>query len=290
MMIKKISVIIATYNSYDLILDCINSVYSHNDIDENDIEVVVVDNSPEDEGERLKALLSDTYGEKVIFIKNENKGYGHGNNVGIKNSNGEIIAIMNPDVRITEPIFKRVLEIFNDQNVASLGFKQINEVRDFSFYRLPELFFPFIYSLKNKNDNKNEIFDQHIHALSGAFVFFRRKDFVEIGMYDENFFMYFEEADTSKRINSIHKKIVYDKSKSYIHLMDHKGNFNERLLDIEAVSAKIYFNKYKLDLKKHIKLRLLELRLHKIIFYCMRNTNRARKVSAWINALKKVLK
>lgn len=288
-MVRKISVIIVTYNSYDLILDCINSVYDHNDINEDDIEVIVVDNSPEEEGLRLKRLLSDTYQDKVVFIKNENKGYGHGNNVGIRNSNGEIIAIMNPDVRITEPLFKRVSEIFEDQNVASLGFKQINGVRDFSFYRFPELFFPFTYSFKNRKDNINEMFDQHVHALSGAFVFFRRKDFVEIGMYDENFFMYYEEADTSKRINLMNKKIIYDRSKSYIHLMDHKGNFNERLLDIEAFSAKIYFGKHNLNLEKYIKLRLIEFKLHKIIFYCTGNTNRVKKVSAWINAFKKIL-
>jgi GT2 family glycosyltransferase len=290
MMKIKLSIIIVTYNSYDLILDCINSVFHYNDIETDELEIIVVDNSSVSEGERLKKLLFEKFADKITFIKNNNKGYGHGNNIGIKHSNGGIIAIMNPDIRLKEPIFKKVLETFKDDHVASLGFKQINGAGDFSFYRFPELFFPFLYSIKNRNDNNSERFDQHKHSLSGAFVFFRKKDFEKIGFYDESFFMYFEEPDVAKRITQLDKKVIYDNSKSYIHLMEQKESFNLKLLDIGSDSLKKYFVKHHLNLKTYLDLRIIELKLYKIIFMFLRNKDRVNKADAYLKSLRKIRK
>lgn len=286
---KSISIIIVTYNSYDLILDCIHSIFSFNDLEDDKIEIIVVDNSSLQEGEKLKQLLSENYGNRIVFIKNENKGYGHGNNLGIKNSSGDIIAIMNPDVRLSEPLFRKTVELFSDTEVASVGFKQINGAGDFSFFRLPEFFSPFLYSLKNRIANKEQKFNQYEYSLSGAFVFFKRKYFKQIGMYDEDFFMYFEEADTARRINLINKKILYDNSKSYIHLMEQKESFNHTLLDIGTESIRIYFSKYNLDVKKYIRRRLLELYTYKFLFSVVGNTERKVKAQAYIKSLKKLL-
>lgn len=285
----KLSIIIVTYNSSDLILKCIESIFKYNDIKENEIEIIVVDNSPEDEGKKIKELLLSHFSDKVIFIKNKNLGYGQGNNVGIRKSKGHIIAIMNPDIRLSEPLFAKVVETFYNDNVASLGFKQINNAGDFSFFRLPELFFPITYSIINKIDNKKEKFNQYKHSLSGAFVFFRKEDFESIGMYDESFFMYFEEPDVARRLNASNKKVIYDHSKSYIHLMEQKESFNVQLLDIGSQSLKQYFNKHNLGLRKYLNLRIIELKIHLMIFKLLNNTDRVNKSKAYIKSLRKIL-
>lgn len=283
----KISIIIVTYNSINLMKDCIDSIYTKNDIGKDEIEIIVVDNSNDIEGEKLKLFLDTSYSKQIKFIKNKNLGYGQGNNVGVKVAKGDFIAIMNPDVRLKEPLFGKVLEHFNDKSVASIGFQQINKVSDFSFYRLPELHIPFIYSILNRKDNRNKKFNQNSYSLSGAFVFFRKSDFVEIGMYDEDMFMYLEEPDLARRINDLGKKVIYDSSIEYIHLMDHKDDYNEFLLDIGTKSIAIYFTKHNLDLKKYIKSRILEHKLHKLIFSIFRNINRVNKANAYIKSLKK---
>ncbi|MDM1552250.1 glycosyltransferase family 2 protein [Empedobacter falsenii] len=282
----KISIIIVTYNSIDLIDDCLNSIYTYNDLERNEIEIIIVDNSSTQVGNELKDFLINHHPD-VLFIKNQNLGYGQGNNVGVKASSGDIIAVMNPDVRITEQLFKRVEAHFNDLNVASLGFQQINSVTDFSFFRFPELFFPILYSFRNRRDNQNKKFNQKYYSLSGAFVFFRKKDFIEAGMYDENMFMYLEEPDIASRINNLGKKIVFDPSVKYIHLMDHKDNFNEKLLDIGTESIAIYFTKKNLNLQKYIHKRILELELHELVFKLLRNKNRVEKAKAYKKSLKK---
>ena len=286
---KLISIIIVTYNSLDLIKDCIDSVFRFNDLKDEDIEIIVVDNSDASlEAQQMKDFLEKNYFEKVKFIKNQNLGYGNGNNVGIKASTGEIICIMNPDVRLTEPLFQKTLQNFREKNVASVGYQQINKVSDYSFFKMPEFFLPLTTSLCTKWNNKKRIFNQTKYYLSGAFVFFRRKHFEQIGLYDEAYFMYFEEADVAQRLNRLKLKIVFDPSKSYLHLMEQKQDFNPKLLDIGSHSIKVYFKKYRLNLNRYINLRLIELYFHKWFFQFKGNQIRVEKARAYIQSLKKI--
>lgn len=284
----QISIIIVTYNSLSLLPDCFKSINQYNDLNNDEIEIILVDNSPKPNAVQIENFVKNlSYSFDIQYIKSENKGYGYGNNIGIRNAKGKIAAIMNPDVRLIEPVFKKVIEIFEDTEVASLGFKQINGSTNFSYYRFPELYTPIIYTFLNRRANRNHSFNQKKYSLSGAFVFFRISHFYEIGLYDENMYMYLEEPDTAKRINNLKKKIIFDPSLKYLHLMEQKDDFNERLLDIGTNSISIYFKKNKLNLNKYLRLRILELRIHKIIFKLLRNTPRVKKAEAYIKSLSK---
>lgn len=284
---KKISIIIVTYKSLNLIKDCIDSIYEFNDLKQDEIEIIVVDNSDIEDGKLMKRFLQSNYSNDIIFIKNENLGYGSGNNIGVRNAKSDIVLIMNPDVRLTEPLFLKTLQHFENKNVASLSYQQINGGTDFSFFKFPESHIPIIYSIQNKKDNNNKKFNQNKHSLSGAFVFFRKTDFVNAGMYDEDMFMYLEEPDIAKRILNLKKDIVFDSSIKYLHLMEHKDDFNEKLLDIGTNSIAIYFTKHNLNLKSYIKSRIIELYLHRIIFKIISNKKRVKKAEAYINSLRK---
>jgi len=265
----------------------VDSIIKFNDIPAEDLEIIVVDNSDPDEGVELQKLLDARYHSSVRFFQNQNFGYGHGNNVGVKLATGDIILIMNPDVRLTESLFGRTLQHFENQEVASVGYRQINNVSDFSFYRFPELHFPLIYSIINRRDNKKYAFSQYKNSLSGAFVFFRKADFVLAGRYDENMFMYLEEPDIARRINNLGKRIVFDPGAAYTHLMEHKDDYNQKLLDIGTNSIAIYFTKHQLNLRRYITSRIIELQMHKFIFTVFGNRQRVRKAQAYINSLEK---
>ena len=283
----KISIIIVTYNSINLMKDCIDSIYTKNDIGKDEIEIIVVDNSSDMEGEKLKLFLDNNYLNQIKFIKNKNLGYGHGNNLGVRAAQGDIVLIMNPDVRIKDPLFLKTLAYFNDPSVASVGYQQINNVSNFSYYRLPELHIPILYTIQNRFDNNRGKFNQHKYSLSGAFVFFRKSDFIIAEMYDENMFMYLEEPDIARRLNKMNKKIIFDKTLKYVHLMNHKDDYNEKLLDIGTESIAIYFTKHNLDLNKYINSRIFELKLHKLLFTLTCNFSRVKKAQAYINSLVK---
>jgi GT2 family glycosyltransferase len=191
----KISIIIVTYNSQSLISDCLQSILDYADISLDEIEIIVVDNSSGENAEELKSRVENHSVAKKIktkYIHNvANLGYGQGNNIGIFNSTGDIVCIMNPDVRFTEPLFKDVLLKFEDSNLALLGYKQTGGF-DYSFYMKPELKSAFS-GWKMKLLNKRDSFNPKKHYLSGAFFFIDKNKFSQIGMFDEKIFMYFEE-------------------------------------------------------------------------------------------------
>lgn len=111
--IKRISVIIVAFKNGDILENALDKLYRYNDIGD-DLEVIVVDNSPENEEVYDFVCRSDF--QTCKYIKAQNKGFGAGNNLGVKEASGEILAFINPDVYLVEPIFKDVYSFFQDDN------------------------------------------------------------------------------------------------------------------------------------------------------------------------------
>ena len=125
--VKKLSIVIVTYNSGALIEGCLNSIFIHNDID-TALEVIVVDNDSADYATTF-ASIEKKYGESVTLIRNvENGGYGQGNNIGIKAASAPIVLIMNPDVTLFAPVFRKALLQFRDIKLGILGMQQYEKV------------------------------------------------------------------------------------------------------------------------------------------------------------------
>lgn len=102
---KAVSVVIVTFNSENLIMDCLDSIFKYNDISD-DLEVVLVDNCSKNYLSMFGSI-EEKYGNKVVLINNKvNGGYGQGNNLGVEVAKAPIILIMNPDVRLVKPILK----------------------------------------------------------------------------------------------------------------------------------------------------------------------------------------
>ncbi|MFC4688701.1 glycosyltransferase [Epilithonimonas pallida] len=245
---KDISIIIVTYNSQDLILDCVKSIYQYLDIPESNLEVIIVDNSNFDNNKKLRDTL-EPYSDKVIIYDNpKNGGYGQGNNIGINNAKGKICCVMNPDVRFSMPLIKNSIDFFSRNNtLALLSYKQRSS-SDISFYIKPESRPSIGNAVWTKIINKLNLFSIKHNYLSGAFFFTDKAKFQEIGMFDEAIFLYHEEPDISNRIIKKNYNIIFDPSKEYIHLTENRG-LNEKAFYEELKSLDYYIKKYHLDRK-----------------------------------------
>lgn len=217
---KKISVIIVTYNSEKHIFDCLDSLFKYNDIGEA-LEVIIVDNQSSC-FEETKQRLENLYGEKLIIIENEiNGGYGQGNNVGVKASSAPFIMIMNPDVRLVEPLFKRALQSFSNPNVVQFGIRAIDKQgKTGCSIGLAANIHPYIGVPLFTVCNRMGWFFPRIMYLIGACFFIRKSTFERIGMFDERIFMYGEEEDIHYRMLGENKlnTIEFDKKYKYAHL------------------------------------------------------------------------
>ncbi|GAI80195.1 unnamed protein product, partial [marine sediment metagenome] len=79
--------------------------------------------------------------------------------------------------------------------------------------------------------------------VSGCFSLFRTEVFQKVGLYDERFFMYFEDFDISRRVNKYFKTVYYPKVSVY-HEYRREAQKNPRLFKIFVKSAIKYFNKW----------------------------------------------
>lgn len=284
-----LSIVIVTYNSLNYIEECIDSVL--NNIGMVDLEIIVVDNSPIDKAEEMELLLMNNYFNKVKYIHNsENLGYGYGNNIGIRESNGEIICIMNPDIVISNPeLFKDALSQFsNDDRLGMLGYKQFGG-HNLSFYFRQEYFLPIFSALMTKLSNKLNLFYSKFMYLSGAFFFIKRETFDLIEGFDETFFLYNEESDITKRLLTAGYTIKYDKKIHYIHNIGDRSDTSIETFRISIDSAIKYLDKYNYNKIKYLTKIRFELKLKYYLSKMMKNEHQANNYLSKIKFLSELI-
>ena len=289
---KKFSVIIVSYNNIQLLRDCLNSLKKFNDIG-NDLEIIVSDNSPNFE---LYNAISREY-EDIKIIKNENKGYGYGNNRGYDISEGEYLLFLNPDTVLIEPIFQFAIERFEkDKNLALFGVKLISpDMRDNESFFLMDSYgikasvsHKFHKAFGNYKDNRM--------FISGADLFVRRQSFEEAGRFDENIFMYKEEPDLIKRIKlyTKAKKTAYFKDKKLIHLeggTEDLGSEKALIMAERLMDTDIYYcKKWNYDLNKLLKARIRLAGMKKLIYTLLFKKEKAETADKLIRLYKSNLK
>ena len=257
---KKLSIIIVTYNSEKDIYECLDTIYSHCDIPIKELEVIIVDNNSTD-CDTMFNKLKTLWGEDIILIKNSsNGGYGQGNNVGIRQCSAPVVLIMNPDVRLVCPIFRRAIDLFSkDKNMCILGMKQwltLEEPSTNSFtctYRMNGYLSTILSALCTRLD----IYIAKYMHFSGSCFFINKAMFEAVGLFDENVFLYGEEDDIHYRLKHHFKncKMVYDKSLRYLHLTKERQpdiKYEKMLIDVAVIQNK----KKNYDERKTLKNRL----------------------------------
>jgi GT2 family glycosyltransferase/lipopolysaccharide/colanic/teichoic acid biosynthesis glycosyltransferase len=253
----KISVVIVSYNVRDFLLHSLQSI--NKALEKVTFEIIVVDNSSVDGS----AQAVRKYFPIVDVIENDlNTGFSAANNVGIQKASGEYIVLINPDTLVQEDTFLKLIE-FMDKTLDAGGAtcKILNPDGTFSIDSRHSVPKPSTALWKflglNRLFPKNKIFGRYnltylnpdetypVDAISGSFMFLRKKAMDEIGLMDEDYFMYCEDIDYCYRLNISGWKIYYVPESSIIH---YKGESTKKT-DVDYV---INFNKsLYLFYKKH---------------------------------------
>lgn len=266
-MSKQLSLIILTYNSEKDIYDCLASVYKYNDIGE-ELEIIVVDNNSADY-ETMHSKLQKLY-PNVIVIKNEkNGGYGQGNNIGIRASSAPIIAVMNPDVRLIMPVFGTFIKALSSPNVVMCGGKQwLPSNKPYVSFQYQFNISPFLRTFIFPLCIHIDYYDYRRMWLQGAFFAIKKKEFIDIGLFDENIFLYEEECDIHIRLRAKvpHTRIVYLPKLKYIHFTENRP-ITQQLVEQQTQSQLYLCQKHNISTKQYIKLQYDNIRMQKL--YCI---------------------
>lgn len=267
-----LSIIIVSHKNLEVLKNCLDSIYLYNDIGEN-LEIIVVDNSPEDD---IYHYIKNNYSD-IIILRIENKGFGAANNVGAKIAKGKYLLFLNPDTILIEPIFKFAINQFEeDDKLSMFGLKLLNENRrrNLSFGFIDKM--SIISMILIRIFNKFNIYIDGQMFISGADMFVRRRDFINIGLFDENIFMYKEEADLAKRLKANGGKTRYFKSKSLIHLEGKTTNDSEAATLRKIESLKYFCEKYNLNFQRRFQ-QNLRYQYFKYFFYWLSGNDEAKK-------------
>ena len=202
-MAKKISIVIVSYNVCQLLDECLQSV--ERAIDGVDGDIFVVDNNSSDH-------TIDTLRPKhpqVNFIANPtNVGFARANNQAIRRSDAEYVLLLNPDTVVYEPTIKGCLD-FMDQHpeAGGAGVRMLTREGNPAPESRRAVPTPWVSMLKMLGFTRryymsNLPWDQpgRIEVVSGAYCLLRRQALNQVGLLDEDFFMYGEDIDLSFRL------------------------------------------------------------------------------------------
>ena len=240
------SIILVNYKTPQLLEDCISSIYEKTF--NLSFEIIVVDNNSNDGSERTI--------EDKFLQSGENLGFGKANNIGIKIAQGDKILFLNSDTLLINNAIKILSEFLNNNdkvcvcggNLFDLEKKHVHSFnRSFPgvFVELDSIVnFKLSSLLKKKTEGFNTS-DRPIKVayICGADMMVRRKVLEEVGGFDPDFFLYFEETELSFRISKKDYDIINVPEAEIIHLEGASHNSILKKLQYFNSSRKIYYRK-----------------------------------------------
>jgi GT2 family glycosyltransferase len=223
--------------------------------EETDILLYVIDNSPTEElGKQLPR-------DSIRYIFNgRNIGYGAAHNIALRESlqESKYHIILNPDIYFPEGTVQRLLMYLEENPTVGLVMPKIlfpDGSNQFLCKLLPRPidlvmrnFLPgsrITQKINYRYEMRFSDYDRSMNVpyLSGCFMFIRTDVLKYVGLFDERFFLYFEDTDLSRRIHNRYKTVCHPFEVAY-HNYGRGSYSDRRLLQIHIRSAMRYFNKW----------------------------------------------
>ncbi|HAG51104.1 MAG TPA: hypothetical protein DCL42_07170 [Deltaproteobacteria bacterium] len=214
----SVSICIVNYNGRKYLNDCLVSVYSV-DYPKDKIEVILADNASTDGS---LDFVKDKYPEVKILSRTENYGFAKANNLCAEAANGEYLVFLNNDTIVSADWLKTlIVSLSADIRIGVVGSKlmlmgqsgKINSAGGNIIFSGGGYDVGFL-------DTDSEIYNVSAYrgCVCGASMMVRRNEFIDIGMFDEDYFMYCEDVDLcwrywlfDKKVRYISESVVYHK-------------------------------------------------------------------------------
>ena len=252
----KLSASIVLYNTkIEDLKRVIDSYFAY----QGEKQLFLVDNSPSDE---LKNIVAMYPNKEIHYIfNNANMGYGKAHNIAIRKSieQGQPYhIILNPDIIIEKDALEKLANYMElHPEVGNIMPKIIYPDGELQYLckLLPspiDLIFRRFIPIKKWKEAINKKYELHsfgydkimnVPNLSGCFMFLRTEVLKQVGLFDENIFMYLEDIDLNRRIHSKYQTIYYPEA-TVIHEHQKESYKSKKLLKAHIKSAIYYFNKY----------------------------------------------
>lgn len=193
-----VSVIVVTLNNSDMLRKCLESIEAQS---YGNIELIVVDNGS---SENIKSLVEWDFIDVIYIRLDENRGFAGGNNVGIKRAKGDYVALINNDAVASPAWIESMVKVAEyDRGVGQVA----SIIRDgdntdiLDSIGLGIAFDGMTKQARNKADVPDMKAPEEVLLPSGCACMFRSAALKKVGLFDEDFFAYCEDADLGLRLN-----------------------------------------------------------------------------------------
>ncbi|MCK5271062.1 MAG: glycosyltransferase family 2 protein [Sedimentisphaerales bacterium] len=224
-----VSVVIVNWNTKALLHDCLVSVLEQ--AGDVDYEIIVVDNASSDGS---ADMVQSDFPDVTLVVELANRGYAAGVNAGIRVAQGRYVLVLNSDILFCDAAIARTVRYADTHPEAAVVGCQVRENQEkaqmtcFGFPGLLNLFLRVsglaMCFKKNRFFGREDMrwwqrdTEREVDVISGMFMLVRRKAIDEVGLMDEDYFLYCEETDWCYRFSRAGWKMLFWPGASIIHL------------------------------------------------------------------------
>jgi len=294
---ELVSVVIPTWNLKKDLGECIDSIKSST---YNCYEIIVVDNNSTD---GTIELLNESYKDVILIRNSENLGFAAAVNKGIEKAidlDSKFVFVLNNDAIIYPSTLTRLVEI--SRSISRLGIivpKVMFYDHQDIIYSIGDKVFPLFpipirIGFKKKDRQKyNKIF--HLDYVTGCAMLIPIETIKKVGFFNENFFMYYEDAEFCFRTKKENLKIICDGNNRVLHKVALSSkNIKAKIIRMRAKNRIIFFSRYHHGIFGFLSIPLiLFIDILKLVnmFFIKREKERGRAyLSGIISGLKKITK
>lgn len=259
-----VCIIILNFNSFELTSDLVDSLSDQ----EINHQIVLVDNHSTDDSFLKLCNIYEKNSNISIIQTSKNLGYAFGNNFGIKyaikNFNPDFIAILNPDVIVSQNFIQNMVKLLetdsklvavtglmlnmkNEVDLQTIAWKIPIGIDDFFLNSglLTKLYNPIHYKIFTKFESQGDNSLIRVETIPGSCFFIKSEIMERIGFFDENTFLFCEERILAKKIKDNGYYSGLSLSDSFIHNHERKNKdplMVKMLHYYHLINSRYYFN------------------------------------------------
>jgi GT2 family glycosyltransferase len=235
-----VSVLLVSFNTHDLLRGCLQHLDS--ELDGLDVEVIVVDNNSRDGSADMAAR---EFPDVRLIRSPENLGFAGANNLALRNARGKFMVLLNSDAFVCDSGIRRALGYMqSDPGIGAGGGRLVGADGSWqpSIRRFPSPLNDFLIFTGLASRFPNSRFlgradrrwaDDRLPVdtdwVPGAFTIIRKDALDKVGLFDESFFLYFEEVDLCRRLRQVGYRVRYFPDVLVVHLGGESAKEHEGL-------------------------------------------------------------
>jgi len=218
-----VSVIVLNYNAGELLLNCIESIKKSA---YKNLEIIVVDNISTDKSQKI---CKEKYPDIKLIQNDENFGYCEGNNIGIREAEGDYIIILNPDTIVESNWIEELISAYNKfgEGLYQPKHLSLNEKTVYMSAGNMLNIFGFGYAREKGNKDENQFNKiEEISYASGTCLFTSSAVLKKVGLFDPFIFLYHDDLDLGWRASQLGIKSYYVPTSLIYHAESYSLKWN----------------------------------------------------------------